>query len=50
MLGSGNPLIAYNVVLLLSFVATGFAMYVLGKNLTGSAFCGFVGGMALVDG
>ena len=42
-----NPLFAYNVVLLLSFVATAFAMYLLGKYLTGSAFAGFVGGLAL---
>ncbi len=42
-----NPLLAYNVVLLLSFVATAFAMYLLGRYLTGSAFSGFVGGLAL---
>lgn len=42
-----NPVIAYNVVLLLSFLATGFCMYLLGKYLTGDPFAGFVAGLAL---
>ena len=47
LLLSGNPLLAYNAVLLLSFVATAFAMYLLGRHLTGSALAGFIGGLVL---
>ena len=47
LLLSGNPLLAYNVVLLLSFIATAFAMYLLGRYLTGSGLAGFIGGLAL---
>ena len=47
MLLSGNPLLAYNVVLLLSFIATAFAIYLLGRCLTGSSVAGFVAGLAL---
>ncbi|MGD8329684.1 MAG: discoidin domain-containing protein [Acidobacteriota bacterium] len=42
-----NPVIAYNVVLLLSFLATAFSMYLLGKQLTGDPFAGFVAGLAM---
>ncbi|MGD8331940.1 MAG: discoidin domain-containing protein [Acidobacteriota bacterium] len=42
-----NPVIAYNVVLLLSFLATAFCMYLLGKYLTGDPFAGFVAGLAM---
>ncbi len=47
LLATGNPLFAYNVVLLLSFAATAFAMYLLGKHLTGSPLAGFTAGLAL---
>lgn len=42
-----NPIIPYNVVLLLSLLTTAFAMYLLCRHLTGSAFGGFVGGLSL---
>lgn len=47
LLATDNPVLAYNVALLLSFLATAFAMYLLGKHLTGSAFAGFVAGCAM---
>ncbi|HUK12919.1 MAG TPA: discoidin domain-containing protein [Thermoanaerobaculaceae bacterium] len=36
MLVSGNPVLAYNLVLLLAFASSGFAMYLLALRLTGS--------------
>src|SRR5262245_63701745 len=31
----GNPVLAYNAIILFSFAATGFAMYLLARHLTG---------------
>jgi len=42
---TGNPLLAYNFVLLFSFFMSGFGMYLLGQYLTGSAAAGIVAGI-----
>ena len=41
LLGGLHPVYAYNVVVLLSFVASGFAMYLLAEKLTSSPAAGF---------
>jgi hypothetical protein len=38
---SGNPILAYNVAFLLTFVLTGFGMYLLTRALTGSDAAGY---------
>jgi hypothetical protein len=43
---TGNPVLAYNVVLLLCFPLNGIATFVLVRELTGSAFAAFVAGLA----
>ncbi len=42
---TGNPLLAHNVALLLSLVATAFCAYLLAKHLTGDRFAAFVAGL-----
>jgi hypothetical protein len=39
------PVVAYNILILASFVASGFATYVFVKHLTGSTLAGLLGGM-----
>jgi hypothetical protein len=43
---TGNAVLAHNVVLLLAFPLNGLAAYLLGREVTGSALAGFVGGLA----
>ncbi len=43
---SGNLALAYNVVLLLSLAASGLAMHVLARGVTGSTAAAYVAGMA----
>jgi hypothetical protein len=43
---SGNPLLAYNAVLLLSLVLTGHFTFLLVRRLSGSGLAGFVAGVA----
>ena len=43
---TGNAVLAYNVVLLASFVLNGVAAYALARSLTGSSAAAFVGGLA----
>ncbi|MEO7191657.1 MAG: hypothetical protein ABI051_11440 [Vicinamibacterales bacterium] len=40
-----HPVIAYNIVLLASFVLSGLAMFALATHLTGSARAGFIAGL-----
>jgi hypothetical protein len=40
-----HPVIAYNVVLVVSFVASAIAMYMLVERLTGSPFAAFIAGL-----
>jgi hypothetical protein len=42
---SGNPILAYNVLFLSTFVLSGFGMFLLVRDLTGSSLAGFVGGL-----
>jgi hypothetical protein len=42
----GSPALAFNVVLLFSFAASGFGMYLLTRHLTGREWPGVVGGIA----
>ena len=42
----GSPALAYNVVLLFSFAASGFAMYLLARHVTGRHFPAIVAGIA----
>jgi len=42
----GNPISSYNVVLFLSFVLCGWGMFLLVRQLTGSALAGLLAGMA----
>jgi len=44
--GTGNPVIAYNTLLLICFVMNGVAMFMLAREVTGSAAAAFVGGLA----
>jgi hypothetical protein len=44
-IGLADPLLTYNITLLLSFVLTGFGMYLLVRHLTGSAPAAFVSGL-----
>jgi len=43
---TGNPVVAYNVLLLMCFVMNGAAMFALAREVTGSAAAAFVGGLA----
>jgi hypothetical protein len=43
---TGNPVIAYNVLLMICFVLNGAAMFVLARELTDSAAAAFIGGFA----
>ena len=43
---TGNPVIAYNALLLICFVMNGAAMFALAREVTGSAAAAFVGGLA----
>jgi hypothetical protein len=40
-----HPVVVYNAVLMLAFLLSGVAMYLLGERLTGSARAGFVAGL-----
>jgi hypothetical protein len=42
---SGNPVLAYNVVLLLAFLTTGLGMYVLARHLTGNTLAAVAAGV-----
>jgi len=42
---SGNPVLGYNVALLLSFILSGLGTYLLVRNLTGRAGAGLVAGL-----
>ncbi len=42
---TNNPVLAYNLLLLGSFVLCGWGMYLLGKDLTGSRVAGLIAGM-----
>ncbi|NOT26554.1 MAG: hypothetical protein HOP16_10680 [Acidobacteria bacterium] len=42
---TGNPILAYNVLFLSTWVLSGLGMYLLVRELTGSAVAGFVGGL-----
>ena len=42
---SGNPILAYNVLFLSTFALSGLGMYLLVRELTGSALAGFVAGL-----
>jgi hypothetical protein len=41
-----NPLLCYNLLFLSTFVLSGFGMFLLGRELTGSDAAGFVAGLA----
>ena len=43
---TGNPVIAYNALLLICFVMNGVAMFMLAREVTGSTAAAFVGGLA----
>jgi hypothetical protein len=45
---TGNPLLAYNVVLLLAKPLSGAAAFVLGRELTGSWAAGWIAGLAFI--
>ena len=47
LLASGNPILAYNVTLILAIATTAFATFLLGRLLTGNPLAGFVAGLAL---
>lgn len=40
-----NPILCYNLLFLSTFVLSGIGMFLLGRELTGSAIAGFVGGL-----
>ena len=42
---SGNPILAYNLLFLSTFALSGLGMYLLVRELTGSALAGFVAGL-----
>lgn len=42
---SGNPVLAYNLILLLSFLSSGLAMFALARHLTGSTLPAILAGM-----
>ena len=42
---SGNPILAYNLLFLSTFVLSGLGMFLLVRELTGSALAGFVAGL-----
>ncbi len=42
---TGNPILCYNLVFLSTFVLSGLGMYLLVRELTGSALAGFVAGL-----
>jgi hypothetical protein len=42
---SGNPILAYNLLFLSTFVLSGLGMFLLMRELTGSPVAGFVGGL-----
>ena len=44
-LGSGNPILCYNLVFLSTFVLSGLGMYLLVRELTGHALAGFIAGL-----
>ena len=41
-----SPVVAYNLLIILSFVFSATAMYLLAKSVTGSAWAGFIAGVA----
>jgi hypothetical protein len=43
---TNNPILCYNLLFLSTFVLSGFGMFLLGRELTGSAAAGFVSGLA----
>ena len=43
---TGNILLSYNLLFIASFALSGFAMYVLVRELTGNAIAAFLGGLA----
>ncbi len=43
---TGNVLLSYNLLFIASFALSGFAMYVLVRELTGNAIAAFLGGLA----
>jgi hypothetical protein len=42
---TGNPILAYNVLFLASFVLSGWGMYLFVREMTGNAWAGFVAGL-----
>ena len=42
---TGNPILAYNILFLSTWVLSGIGMYLLVRELTGNAVAGFVGGL-----
>ena len=42
---SGNPILTYNLLFISTFVLSGLGMFLLMRELTGSAVAGFVGGL-----
>ena len=46
LLASGNPILAYNVTLILAIATTAFATFLLGRLLTNNPLAGFVAGLA----
>ncbi len=42
---TGNPILSYNILFLSTWVLSGLGMYLLVRELTGSAIAGFVGGL-----
>jgi hypothetical protein len=42
---SGNPILSYNLLFISTFVLSGLGMFLLMRELTGSALAGFVGGL-----
>ena len=43
---TGNPVLSHNALLLLTFVLSGYGMWLLVRELTGRSSAGFVAGMA----
>ena len=43
---TGNPILCYNLLFLSTFALSGFGMFLLGTELTGSSAAGLVGGLA----
>ena len=50
LLAGGSPILAHNVVLLLSFPLAGWAMFLLARDRTGSDLAGFFAGLAYAFG